>query len=56
MASGSGFANGKERIVAYFQENHTPKERAEFLKKEYGIGGRVEGQVRDQIIPVLRIS
>ena len=40
MASGSGFANGKERIVAYFQENHTPKERAEFLKKEYGIGGR----------------
>ena len=40
LSSGSGFANGKERIVAYFQENHTPKERAEFLKKEYGIGGR----------------
>ena len=40
MASGSGFANGKERIVAFFQEDHTPKERAEFLKKEYGIGGR----------------
>ena len=40
MASGSGFTNGKERIVAFFQEDHTPKERAEFLKKEYGIGGR----------------
>ena len=40
MASGSGFANGKERIVAFFQGDHTPKERAEFLKNEYGIGGR----------------
>ena len=40
MASGSGFAQGKERIAAYFAENHTPKERAEFLKKEYGIGGQ----------------
>ena len=40
MASGSGFVNGKERIVAFFQEDHTPKERAEFLKNEYGIGGR----------------
>ncbi|OUP26480.1 hypothetical protein B5F27_13390 [Faecalibacterium sp. An192] len=40
LASGSGFAHGKERIVAFFQENHTPKERAEFLKNEYGIGGQ----------------
>ena len=40
MASGSGFAQGKERIVAYFKEDHTPKERAEFLKNEYGIGGQ----------------
>ena len=40
MASGSGFVHGKERIAALFQEDHTPKERAEFLKKEYGIGGR----------------
>ena len=40
LASGSGFAQGKERIAAFFQENHTPKERAEFLKNEYGIGGR----------------
>ena len=40
LASGSGFAHGKERIAAYFEEEHTPKERAEFLKNEYGIGGR----------------
>ena len=40
LASGSGFAQGKERIAAYFAENHTPKERAEFLKNEYGIGGQ----------------
>ena len=40
VASGSGFTNGKERIVAFFQGDHTPKERAEFLKNEYGIGGR----------------
>ena len=40
LASGSGFAHGKERIAAFFQENHTPKERAEFLKNEYGIGGQ----------------
>ena len=40
LASGSGFAHGKERIASFFQENHTPKERAEFLKNEYGIGGR----------------
>ena len=40
MASGSGFAQGKERIAAFFQENHIPKERAEFLKNEYGIGGQ----------------
>ena len=40
LASGSGFAQGKERIAAYFEEDHTPKERAKFLKNEYGIGGQ----------------
>ena len=39
LASGSGFANGKERIAAYYAENHTQKERIEFLKQEYGTGG-----------------
>ena len=40
LASGSGFENGKTRIAAYYVENHTQKERIEFLKKEYGTGGR----------------
>ena len=40
LASGSGFENGKERIAAYYAENHTQKERVEFLKQEYGTGGR----------------
>ena len=39
LASGSGFENGKERIAAYYAENHTQKERIEFLKQEYGTGG-----------------
>ena len=30
---------GKGRIYAYFKEKHTPKEQADFLKKEYGVGG-----------------
>ena len=40
LASGSGFENGKERIAAYYAGNHTQKERVEFLKQEYGTGGR----------------
>ena len=40
MASGSGFEYGKERIAAYYAENHTQKEHIEFLKQEYGTGGR----------------
>ena len=40
LASGSGVAGGKSRIFAFFQEPHTGKEKAAFLKQEYGIGGR----------------
>ena len=40
LASGSGFEHGKARIAAYYAESHTLKERIEFLKKEYGTGGR----------------
>ena len=39
LASGSGFENGKERIAGYYADNHTQKERIEFLKQEYGTGG-----------------
>ena len=40
MSHGSSFASGKARIYNYFTQPHTPKEYADFLKKEYGIGGR----------------
>lgn len=37
---GSGFADGKFRIYEYFMDLHNQKENADFLKKEYGIGGQ----------------
>ena len=40
LASGSGFEHGKARIIAYYAENHSAKERTAFLKQEYGTGGR----------------
>ena len=40
LASGSGFENGKARIIAYYAENHSAKERTAFLKQEYGTGGQ----------------
>ena len=40
LASGSGFENGKARIIAYYAEHHSAKERTAFLKQEYGTGGR----------------
>ena len=39
LTSGSGFVHGKYRIYDYFLEKHTAKEKAEFLKNEYGLGG-----------------
>ena len=39
LASGSGISGGKGRIFAFFQESHTEKEKADFLKHEHGIGG-----------------
>ena len=39
MAGGSGFSGGKGRIFDYFQQPHTSKEKVNFLKAEYGIGG-----------------
>ena len=40
MTRGSSFEGGKGRIFAFFQEPHTDKEKVDFLKHEYGIGGR----------------
>ena len=36
---GSGFAGGRARIFSFFQQQHTPKEKADFLKHEFGTGG-----------------
>jgi len=39
ITGGSHVEDGKFRIYSYFTENHTAKEKADFLKHEYGIGG-----------------
>ena len=39
LTRGSNVEGGKGRIYAYSKEKHTPKEQADFLKNEYGIGG-----------------
>jgi len=40
LQQGSGVQDGKYRIYLQFQQNASAKESADFLKKEYGIGGR----------------
>ena len=40
LTRGSNIEGSKGRIYAYFKEKHSPKEQADFLKDEYGIGGR----------------
>ena len=39
LQSGSPFEHGKYRIYSYFLQGHSNKERADFLKQEYGIWG-----------------
>lgn len=39
LSGGSSFSGGKKRIYDYFKERHTAKEKADFLKSEYGTGG-----------------
>ena len=40
LRGGSGISGGKERIYRFWQENHSKQEKADFLKEEYGTGGR----------------
>lgn len=40
LSGGGGFAGGKGRIYAFFQQPHTDKEKTAFLRQEYGTGGR----------------
>ena len=36
---GSGIEGGRARIYRFFRQSHTAKEKADFLKNEFGIGG-----------------
>lgn len=36
---GTGFAGGKKRVIDFFAKELDQTKRAEFLKKEYGVGG-----------------
>lgn len=38
LLEGSGVQGGKFRIEEYFSKPHSAKEKADFLKEEYGIG------------------
>ena len=40
LQQGSGVQDGKYRIYLQFQQNASAKENADFLKNEYGTGGR----------------
>ena len=40
LRRGSGISGGEKRIADFFRENHTLSEQVEFLKNEYGTGGR----------------
>ena len=40
FCSGSNIEGSRGRIFSFWQEPHTPKEKADFLKDEYGTGGR----------------
>ena len=39
LTRGSNIEGSKGRIYAYFKEKHSPREQADFLKDEYGVGG-----------------
>ncbi len=39
MTRGSGIESGKGRIFTFSRNPHTDKEKVDFLKSEYGIGG-----------------
>jgi len=39
LKHGIGFENGKYRVYDYFTQEHSKKEKADFLRDEYGTGG-----------------
>lgn len=49
MQNGSGFENGKYRIALHFQQSLSAQENADFLKREYGTGGRLSALIGTDI-------
>ncbi|MEB3103037.1 DEAD/DEAH box helicase family protein [Ferviditalea candida] len=49
LQNGSGFENGKFRIALHFQQSLSAQENADFLKREYGIGGRLPALIGTDI-------
>ena len=47
LTYGSLMAGGKGRIYAYFSGDHTAKEKADFLREEYGTGGHSDALSND---------
>ena len=39
LSRGGSFEGGAGRVYSFWQTEHTPKEKADFLKSEYGTGG-----------------
>ena len=39
LSRGGSYEGGAGRIYSFWQQEHTPKEKADFLKHEYGTGG-----------------
>ena len=39
LSRGGSFEGGAGRVYSFWQQEHTPKEKADFLKHEYGTGG-----------------
>ena len=49
LLQGSGIYNGKYRIYLQYQQNLSAKEMVDFLKNEYGIGGRAPALIGTNI-------
>lgn len=49
LQGGSGFENGKLRIAHFFQQSLSAQENADFLKREYGTGGRLPALIGTDI-------
>lgn len=49
LQHGSGFENSKYRIALHFQQQLSTQENADFLKREYGTGGRLPALIGTDI-------